>query len=328
MQQKTVEIILRALGSTKLSPSGTNWVITNCPLAPTRHSKGKDRKPSLGVSVGPGQSFVKCHSCGIGGPIRFLVSASRRDGLIDEETAQALLAKCERIMKYEPAVPDVEFVEQPLLDPDILPMLDTWHDYYATRKFSKAEIAEWRFGHMKNFAALFPCVLGDGSIPYVQARPFKRDADSDAPFWFMPEGVQREHVAGAHLLTGTETAIIFCEGPFDALRTRRAVRKMGKLKDYGVVFGYGSKINADQRDHLFGLVKKELIICSDNDMAGDQCAEMLEEDGRKRVPTVSRVYLPEGVKDPDEAGSTLLGKLIAERTNLLTSRMRNVLSAT
>ena len=208
-------------------------------------------------------------------------------------------------------------------------MLDTWNDYYATRKFSKAEIAEWRFGHMKDFAALFPCVLDDGTIPFIQAKRFIKPArDGDVPFWYMPEGIRREHVAGTHLLTGTETAIIFTEGPFDALRTRRAIRKMGKLKSIGVVFGYGSKINPDQQDHLFGLVKKELIILSDNDMAGDQCAETLEDVGRKRVPRVTRVYLPEGVKDPDEAGSSLLMKLIPARTDLFTSRLKNVLSAT
>lgn len=40
------------------------WVNTHCPLAPWRHSGGRDSRPSFGVRIEPGESLCKCWSCG------------------------------------------------------------------------------------------------------------------------------------------------------------------------------------------------------------------------------------------------------------------------
>lgn len=40
------------------------WITVPCLLAPIRHSGGKDRRPSMSISVGEEPSFAYCHGCG------------------------------------------------------------------------------------------------------------------------------------------------------------------------------------------------------------------------------------------------------------------------
>lgn len=324
MRESTIGFILKQLGiHQKLKSSGSGWVMVSCPLAPVRHRSGRDDKPSLGVSVGPGVSIVKCHACGVGGTIDRLVRAVRREGLCTEEQAIAALGKVSWSKRYEPSLNEEEEREevQPSLDPHIVEQLSQWHPYFKRRKFTKREVLEWQLGAFDDQSAvLLPCVLADGTVPYVQARLVRKKA-----FWWMPEGIHRAHVVGSHLLVGTEKSLVVTEGVFDAMRARRAVRQLGLLGKIGVVALFGSKPNRDTVDHLFSLVQDELIIMTDPDEAGDLCADNLEEVGRLRARQVSRVRLPRKATDPDNAGSRALRRALREREDALLKRMRAVL---
>ena len=319
MRALSVDHIMQKLGSGRGRDSGSEWKMYPCPLASTRHENGRDSHPSLGIHVGDvGASGFKCHACGISGSsLYWLVRACRLDGLIDDATCLALSERIEWVKSHEPDLPDIEEV-QPTIDPDVLSDLSTTHPYYRGRHFSDRETLEWRLGARKNML-LLPCVLRDGSIPFIQAR-----LSTEKSFWYLPAGIRRQYVVGTHLLSGKERGIVYTEGIFDAMRVRRALRKLGALDDLGVVCSFGSKPNARQLDHLFSLVKEELVICADNDMAGDLCSDQLEELGRGRVKTVSRVELPKG-KDPDSAGTNVLMEKIPSRVNLLSLRMRQLL---
>ena len=300
-------------------PSGEGWEMYPCPLAATRHDRGEDRKPSLGIKIGVGQSGFICHACGIsGGSLYWLIRACRIDGIIDDAQAREAYQQIKWVESHEPETPDIEEEVEPTLDPSLLDDLSTMHPYYAQRKFTETEVFHWRLGARKNML-LFPCVLADGSIPFIQARLTDQKA-----FWYLPTGIRRHHVLGSHLLTGTERAIVFTEGVFDAMRVRRAIRKLDALAEMGVVCALGSKPNPQQLDHLFSLTRDELIIASDGDHAGDLCADKLEDVAKHRVKIVSRVMLPTG-KDPDNVGTAKLVNLITARENLLIQRMRQLL---
>lgn len=291
----------------------------SCPLAPTRHDKGLDRRPSLGVKIGPGESGFICHSCGVsGGSLFWLVRACRTDGIIDEETARRIYQEIKWTESHEPQEEDQAIEIMPSLDPEWIDRLSTMHKYYTERKFSKAEVMHWRLGAHKN-VLLFPCVLPDDSVPFIQAR-----LASEKKFWYLPEGIRRTYVLGSHLLTGTERATIVSEGIFSAMRIRRALKKLDLLGEIGVVCTLGSKANPRQIDHLLSLTRDELIIATDGDYAGDLAADKLEEIGRQRCKIVSRVMLPAGM-DPDDVGTDKLTTLITARENLLMQRMRQLL---
>jgi hypothetical protein len=325
------------LGVDRVQPSGTDWLMATCPLASSRHGSGEDRKPSLGISLGPGKSFVKCHACGVSGTMSTLIRQARKDGVITEETAETALAKCRWVEKHEPNIMADEDSDDgpappPALDPALVDLLSTWHPYFRYRNFSRREVMEWRLGAAKlwhresqaeRLAALLPCVLMDGTVPYVQGR-FMKFKD----FVWRPTPIQKQHVAGTHLFTGAERHIVVVEGIFDGMRTRRALRKLGWLPEtggtYGVAVLFGSKPNREQKAHLFSLVRDELIILSDADEAGDLASDELEEQGRKLVPKISRVWLPRGV-DPDKAGTARVMELLAARRDLLTDRIRAML---
>lgn len=313
MKLSTVQFILARLGiEDGTKPSGTEWVMSRCPLAPARHEKGVDYHPSLAVKITPGPSFVKCHSCDYIGVLKGLVYECRKLGLVGEDDARLALRKCKTGERADAhTTEEEEHYEDPELDPRVFDHLSSYHRYFKHRGFSEREVIEWQLGHAKK-SILIPCVLPDGSIPYVQAR-----LREDKKFWWLPKGIRRAHCAGTHLLTGQEARIVVAEGIFDAMRIRRALRRSKRLGEFGVVFLYGASPSDETRDHLFSLVRDELIICTDNDAAGDTCSDNLYEEGNRRVRHISRVKLPRNKHDADDVHSKTLARLIGKRVDLI-----------
>lgn len=294
--------------------------MATCPLAPDRHEKGADINPSLAIKITPGPSFVKCHSCDFLGVLASLVHECRRLGLVNEEDARLALRKCKRGEKIGTFDADEEIHHDPELDPRVYDHLSNYHSYFKRRNFSEREVLEWQLGTAKN-SVLLPCVLPDGSVPYVQVR-----LRQEKKFWWLPSGIHRAHCGGTHLLHGRERRIVAVEGIFDAMRIRRGLRQAKSLKEFGVVCLFGASPSEETRDHLFSLIKDELIIATDNDAAGDTCAESLFEEGNRRVAHISRLKLPKRVHDPDEVHSGKIPQLITERVDLVTQEILDYLN--
>lgn len=334
MQKAQLDKILGALGIHHTRMSGEQLRCA-CPLVNTRHNTGDTTRPDLSVSTGPGMSLIKCFGCGIGGTLKTLIRATMNDAVIDVTTAHDLLALCDWADTDTDidSAEDVEFV-QPSLDPAVLNLLSEWHPYFAHRRFSCREALEWRLGydpHMK--AVLLPCATRDGHVPYVQAR-FIEEKD----FRWLPTGIRKQHNAGTHLFTGKERIIAVTEGIFDAMRVRRALRKLGWLPgnggEWGVVALFGSQPNPYQREHLFSLLPRdgELVLCMDNDPAGEKCAELLDQEGQNYVRAITRLPFPSveneaahSFKDPDELGSKRLMELLPQRESLLSIKVKRTL---
>jgi hypothetical protein len=320
MKKSTVKYVMLRLGVEHSKPSGNEWQMFSCPLAPARHERGVDYNPSLAIKITPGPSFVKCHSCDFLGVLASLVHECRRLGLVNEEDARLALRKCKRGEKIGTFDADEEVHADPELDPRVYDHLSHYHGYFKRRGFSEREIFEWQLGIAKN-SVLLPCVLPDGSIPYVQVR-LRREKK----FWWLPSGIHRAYCGGTHLLHGNERRIVAVEGIFDAMRIRRGLRHGKLLKEFGVVCLFGASPSEEARDHLFSLVKEELVIATDNDTAGDQCAESLYEEGNRRVAHISRIKFTKGAHDPDEVHSRKIPQLITKRVNLVTQEILDCLS--
>lgn len=320
MKLSTVQYVLTRLGIERIKPSGNEWIVVSCPLASARHERGLDHNPSCAIKITPGPSFVKCHSCDFLGVLASLVYECRRLGLINEEDARLALRKCKRGEKIGTFDVDEEIHADPELDPRVYDHLSQYHRYFARRNFSEREVLEWQLGAAKN-SVLLPCVLPDGAIPYVQVR-----LRQEKKFWWLPSGIHRSHCGGTHLLHGRERRIIAVEGIFDAMRVRRGLRFGKLLKEYGVVCLFGASPSEETRDHLFSLVKEELVICTDNDAAGDQCAESLFEEANRRVPHISRLKYSKRIHDPDEIRSRKIPQLISKRIDLVTQEILDYLT--
>lgn len=320
MKLSTVQYVLTRLGIDRTKPSGTEWIVCSCPLAAARHERGVDYNPSCAIKIVPGPSFVKCHSCDFLGVLASLVYECRRLGLVNEEDARLALRKCKRGEKVGTFDADEEVHHDPELDPRVYDHLSHYHRYFKRRGFSEREVLEWQLGTAKN-SVLLPCVLPDGSVPYVQVR-LRREKK----FWWLPSGIHRSHCGGTHLLHGNERRIVVAEGIFDAMRIRRGLRIGKLLKEFGVVCLFGASPSEETRDHLFSLVKEELIIAADNDTAGDQCSESLFEEGNRRVAHISRLKFPKGAHDPDEIHSRKIPQLISKRTDLVTQEILDYLN--
>lgn len=73
MDQKTAKKFLAALGLHKTEVR-SGWLTAPCPLAPWKHSSGKDSRPSFGLRVQNGRSFYNCFACNDGGNLETLLA--------------------------------------------------------------------------------------------------------------------------------------------------------------------------------------------------------------------------------------------------------------
>lgn len=73
MNHKNAKKFLAALGIHKSEDRG-GWIIAPCPLAPWRHSSGKDSRPSFGLKIQDNRSFYNCFSCNDGGNLETLLA--------------------------------------------------------------------------------------------------------------------------------------------------------------------------------------------------------------------------------------------------------------
>ena len=65
MQEHDLRTLLEQIqGVGRISNSGANHLSVTCLMAPLRHPKGKDGRPSMTISHGNDDSFVTCFSCG------------------------------------------------------------------------------------------------------------------------------------------------------------------------------------------------------------------------------------------------------------------------
>ena len=265
MRPETVRTVLQTLGSyhsdPKLNSAGT-WGAASCALAPWTHGGGRDKNPSLMVSVEPGISSVKCMSCGHSGGMLSLVNEVPRYGGITDETLEELryLILLEETKHYimlekeglRPEIP-ASFVDQ----------LDNWHPYWKERGISRSEARSWRLGYdPEDKRALIPFFDFEGILRGVVGRDIT--GFGVPKYKIMPQGFDRaNYLFGEHRITGKEKRILLVEGYLDAITAARYVDN-----DIGVV-ALGTAIpSKDQLRRLALIADEEIIVGLDNDSTG------------------------------------------------------------
>lgn len=306
MRPETVATVLEALGSyhyvPKLNSAGT-WGAASCALAPWTHGGGRDRNPSLMVSVEPGPSAAKCMSCGFSSGMLGLVNEVHRYGGINDDTLEELryLILLEETRHYA-------MLEKEGLRPEIpqsyIHNLDTWHPYWEDRGFTKQEARHWRLGYdPEGKRALIPFFDFDGILRGVVGRDIT--GWSGAKYKVMPEGFDRaEYLYGEHRITGAEKRILLVEGYLDAISASRYVDS-----DTGVV-ALGTAIPSNEQVRRLGMIAdEEVIIGLDNDKTGQLGIAKLQRMLTGSVMLSTITYGDH--KDANEAGEKLKDILAA-----------------
>src|ERR1041384_2633470 len=78
-RKEIIEFVKEVLGPNVRTIDTDRWVSISCPLAQWTHGKGRDSRPSAGISVRPGDvSIFNCQTCHRKGPLSYLLRQLER----------------------------------------------------------------------------------------------------------------------------------------------------------------------------------------------------------------------------------------------------------
>lgn len=292
----------------------------SCPLSTWEHSTGKDRKPSMGISIDPkGPSLVNCFGCGFRGTLAMLVerysghmpdamnwSAYLLDLYAKEEIDPSTVV--ERLVPYETSEnPMAETViEESLLDP----FRGLAHPYITRRGFDIDTLRAWEVGYdEEQKRVILPVRSRDGNaLVGAIGRGIQKEARPKyLNYWTFEKGL---YLFGEHKLQGYVTddwtmacKIVIVEGPLDALRVWQEFTKLGREVD--VVALMGAKPTWKQLRKLEQWAT-EIVLCLDNDAAGWEGTRILLDSLSSKV-VMTAVKYPSAVgDDPDSLGPAIV----------------------
>lgn len=239
-----------------------SWIMFPCPLAPVTHSKGTDRNPSFGVSLGT-HSYFNCFTCGYKGKLRSLFSLiseffnldlSSRINLadqLDRETVESILYK--RHESHERLILN----DKALIWPSALTS-SVAMEYLATRRIDapKAEFWDLRFD-ARNQNIVFP-VRTIGLNGAVGRNVHKKRYHN----YF---GMETGECLGGYNKLSDNRKIILVEGFFDMINIFPIVRKFG----YDVVCSFTSRCSEIHSELILN-TDKTLFVAYDLDPAGEK----------------------------------------------------------
>lgn len=325
MRAQAVETVMMALGSYNPTPnvnSAGAWGTVSCPLAPFTHGGGRDKNPSMMVSVDEGRSHAKCLSCQFSGGVRSLAEEMYRHGGITADELEDLkyFILLEETKHYEQL--KMEGGLQPEIRGSMIEDLGRRHPYWTTERGLKAAtIRSWGLGFSyEEMRALVPFWDLSGSLVGVVGRDVT--GESDRKYMIYPAGFDRgRYLFGEHRITGREEAVLMVEGYMDAVTASEYLPE-----NIGVV-AVGSAMPTDEQLRRVALLAPEVILALDSDVSGTIAAA---KSRRKLGPRVKLSTIDLGAfKDADEAKGAVLGMLLNRRnavTGPLEERMKEVVS--
>lgn len=274
-----------------------NWVSIPCPLAQWTHDRGKDSRPSAGISVAD-QSIFNCFSCHKKGTLSWLLRQLER---YTGEEFGGLISSLEEDSYFGGVLPEWggRAIEPPMqaLDAGLyLSLYDSavGHPYLLSRGVSRDATTKMQLlfdpGDGGDPRIVFPVFGLDGLLYGFSGRAIEPKAALKVKDYYgLPK---RKLLLGAHLLSGADF-VILVEGLLD----------YAKLVTYGLpaVAMMGSSLTQHQADILLQ-VGKPVYIFHDQDSAGidarDRAGEML----CRHLPTMKVRYPKESTVETPEGG--------------------------
>lgn len=221
------EVMREVVGSSHTMLNNGNWVSMPCPLARWRHEKGRDTRPSAGVSVNDNDTSVfNCFTCGTRVPFHHLIelyagyTGKDLSRLVSEIREEEYLGPT-NLESWE-AVRDarMEDLLMPIDEHLYMGLYDSaaGHPYLRERGISRATTERLQLlfdpkDPVDGFPRiLFPVRGLDGLLYGFSGRDITGKADLKVRDYY---GLKKAHmVLGAHLTEGAKD-IVVVEGLFD-----------------------------------------------------------------------------------------------------------------
>lgn len=327
MRKEQVEQGLRAMGLPPRGFTGT-WVQASCPFT-EKHSGGRDKHPSFGVSVGP-QSFYNCFTCHSKGPFKDLPQHVQMDGndrakLLEEfQLAEAVGVEIdpesyEAFNEEIPSLPEQVYGD---LFPPVgeVPAALT---YCESRDIGEDTCDRLGLGVWpEETRIMFPIRGFDGQLYGYQGRAY---TDGQKPKTWNTEGLQKAcHLLGAEH-ADLEKPTVLVEGLFAYAAFHEF--DIPHTMDVNVMAILGSQLSVEQADMLVQL-NKPVCFFLDGDKAGrtgvwgdDKKEGGIHMLSRAGLP-VSAVEYPPRVSDPDLLSIEQIEDMIANAKRYVRPRSR------
>jgi 5S rRNA maturation endonuclease (ribonuclease M5) len=277
-KEEKVEEILRISGF-KMRRGDSNIGI-GCPLAPYSplHSSNKDSRPSMGIKITDTNVLVNCFTCGFKArKLSFLYKRlAHHDSYWSPAVNACLQMESEEIMQGLSGMSYLAKKKKELKPFDealFTPFSGHIPRYLMKRGVSIETAKRWGLGFDKvRKRAVFPVRDYHGQLWGCVGRSINGAHPKYLNYWEMKKGKQ---VLGAHLIN-TQRKIIVVEGVLDAVITEQALQVQGKDNQYGVVSILGASITSEQTELILKF-STEVILCFDNDEAGERGASLAKE---------------------------------------------------
>jgi DNA primase len=306
---------LKLIGCKTIEP-GTKWIQADCPLAPWRHKSGRDKHPSFGIKIGPGDSHAYCFSCHwSGSQTELLFELDNRGVEFDFATALRMIQQSEDESGIVD-LSDVDYEAQRFSTPDL-------------HKFPESYVENFEPAHYAGHDAHVHPYLRERGVSYEFAKQFDlrfdpikgaivfpiRDYQGDLYGChgriIAPEGHRKYHAYGhqehrnPHIWLGEhlvdrDCPVVFVESVFDLARVWEIYEN--------VITPMRSGINKEQLDRVRWV--REVIVMFDNDEAGRKGVEKIRKYLRKQDGYIVHIVWPPEGQDPgdlsDEEIATML----------------------
>ena len=285
MQEQEIREMLEGipqvnLNKTKLVDGRSGqWLMFPCPLASVTHSKGTDRNPSFGVSLGT-QSFFHCFTCGYKGRFRSLLGIISDFFGLDLSTKITLADKLDRetvesiLFKKQDTHERLILSEKALIWPSATTSLEAM-EYLASRRINAETAKFWdlRFDE-KNHNIVFP-VRTVGLNGAVGRNVHQKRYHN----YF---GMETSDCLGGYDKLSDNRKLILVEGFFDMVNIFPIVRKFG----YDVVCSFTAKCSNVHKELILN-TDKLLFVGYDQDAAGEKGYKEIQKSGMFR--SLSRI---------------------------------------
>lgn len=233
---------------------GDEWLV-NCLFH-------KDNNASMCVNVRTGL-FI-CYSCGAKGNITKIEQASKQAATQRVSTSDVR----SRISKM--SAPEVEEVKRHYPDSWLDQYVcDRAYEYWGSRGLAIETIESWNLGYDKRTnSATIPVRDFHGKLLGIFRRRLNKNAN---PRYLYPKGFNISwHLWGAHTchdLSEHDGLMVVTEGSVDALAMSDA--------GFASVALLGSRLSDHQRELLCKLSPTTIVVCTDNDEAGEKAAQQV-----------------------------------------------------
>jgi len=303
MNKQELTTVLKQLGDAEPDWRSNKQVSISCPLATWTHQDGVDGDPSLSIKYGVTPTVFKCFGCGAKGSLASLVASYARHSGSDELRALAehlrdhdkptLRSRLQAAMEE----PD-EIEREIVLDDAVLTNFPTWRqssgcvDHLATRGVSEgvADLFDLHYDPNQD-RLLFPARNASSELVGIVGRTLCDDSRKYRNYLGFKATL---NVGGIHLCNPLHDTVVVTEGFMDGAHVYEWACEMR----VDIVWTWTSTMHAPQADVIMGLDKK-VLMCYDNDSAGEKGTPDAIKQLHKRCPTKRGLFTSQDVGSTD-----------------------------